>query len=60
MQALYETIDNGQIGLFESPTGAAAMLICALEDSIKLVASTSEHEGGTLTTAHCVQGLARP
>ena len=23
MQALYETIDAGQIGLFESPTGAA-------------------------------------
>ena len=24
MQALYETIDAGQIGLFESPTGAAS------------------------------------
>ena len=30
MQALYETIDNGQIGLFESPTGASATLICFL------------------------------
>ena len=26
MQALYETIDNEQIGLFESPTGAAAIV----------------------------------
>ena len=60
MHALYETIDNGQIGLFESPTGAAATLICALEDTIKVIARSSEHAGETLTRAYCVQGLARP
>lgn len=33
MQALYDTIDKGQIGLFESPTGAAwsvTLLVCTI------------------------------
>ena len=60
MQALYEAIDKGQIGLFESPTGSAAMGICALEDTVKVVARSSEHAGEMLTRAHYVQGLERP
>ena len=41
MQALYETIDNGQIGLFESPTGAAAMTMLLLAYTFK--AKSSKH-----------------
>ena len=60
MQALYETIDKGQIGLFESPTGASATLICCLYRTVEVNARSSEHARETLSRAHRVQGLGRP